>query len=49
MAAMMVVMVVLMMAGPHHGFMGPYIVSSPQAEAPYMQIDRTGRPEQYKP
>ena len=41
MAAIMVVMVALMMTGPHHGFMGSYIPAPPQAEATYLQIDET--------
>lgn len=39
MAAMMIVMVVLMVFGPHHGFTGQHDASRPNSEATYVQID----------
>ncbi len=44
MAAMMVPMVVLMVMGPHHGFMGSHYTTSPKADALHMQTDRTVKP-----
>ena len=43
MAAMMIVMV-LMMLGPYHGFMGPHYPIPPTADAPQVQTEPTGKP-----
>lgn len=49
MAAMMVLMVVLLALGPHHGFMGSRDVRAPHADAPYVQTDRTENSDEDKP
>jgi hypothetical protein len=38
MAAMMVLMMVLMLTGPHHGWMGGHDASRADAQAPYTYI-----------
>ena len=40
MAAMMVLMFVMMMTGPHDGFARPDVVHPPQTEAPYAWTER---------
>ena len=39
MAAIMIVMMALMVAGPHHGY--GYVATPPQADTVYVQSERT--------
>ena len=41
MAAMMLVMIIFMAVGAHHGFTGHGDANTPQAQPTYIQIDRT--------